>query len=683
MKIGIGIDTGGTCTDAVIYRFEDRKVLAWAKTATTKDDLAKGIAEALGQLPKEDVSQAEVIALSTTLATNACVENKGGRAKLIFFGVNPGNVIRTGSEYGLSTRDGTLIFVESKTMPDGQLVKAPDWEDFQKRIKEELQGCDAVGIVEMFAKKSGAKLEKNARRLIQENFDIPVVCGHELFAESNIIKRGASTLLNGRLISLIEEFVGAVKKALIKLDIQAPIVIVRSDGSLMSEDFAKAHPVETLLCGPVASVMGAVTLTDEQNCIVVDIGGTTTDIAFVKHGIPQKAEDGVHIGGWNTFVKGLFVDTFGLGGDSGVVLGEENQILIQEEKVIPICMAASAFPQLKKFLIDEEKNRKLSFSQREEVYYCIKDIGESKAYSKEEIAAANILRHWPMSLREAERNLDCLLSRRHIERLLREGIILRCGVTATDAMHAAGDFVKYDAEASKLALGRLAQIKGYTLEQLCQEIYDAVKEKLYSNLVRIMLEDSYPDLKKVGIGPQLAHLIGKTYEEKGGGESGLQTQFSTSLALVSVGAPTHLFLPDVGKRLGSKVVTPENAQVANAIGAIVGNVCAKVIVEVRLNSQDGSYTIFGQGERSLSTNLEEAKSLARDLAEKKAYDEAIARGASQKIKIKLDAKEDLITTDFGPVFMGYKVSAVAIGEMLLEKKEKDHEKRTTDPEDEI
>lgn len=683
MKIGIGIDTGGTCTDAVIYRFEDGKVLAWAKTATTKEDLSKGIAEALGQLPKEDVSQAEVIALSTTLATNACVENKGGRAKLIFFGVNPENVIRTGREYGLSTRDGSLIFVESKTMPNGQLAKAPDWEGFQKTIKEELQGCDAVGIVEMFAKKSGAKLEKKARKLIQESFDIPVVCGHELFAESNIIKRGAGTLLNGRLISLIEEFIGAVKKALTELDIHAPLVIVRSDGSLMSEEFAKAHPVETLLSGPVASVMGAVTLTDEQNCIVVDIGGTTTDIAFVKQGVPQKAEDGVHIGSWNTFVKGLFVDTFGLGGDSGIVLGEENQVLIQEEKVIPICMAASAFPQLKKNLIEEQKSRKRSFSPKEEVYYCIKDIGESKAYSKEEIAAANILRRGPMSLKEAERNLDCQLAHRHIERLLQEGILLRCGVTATDAMHAAGDFVKYDAEASRLALGRLARIKGYTLEQLCQEIYDAVKEKLYGNLVRILLEDSYPDLKKVGIGQQLSHLIGRTYEEKGRGERILQTQFSTSLALISVGAPTHLFLPDVGKRLGAKVVTPENAPVANAIGAIVGNVCAKVILEVRLNSQDGSYTIFGQGERRLSTNLEEAKSLAKALAEKKAFDEAVARGAEQKVEVKLEEKEDVVTTDFGPVFMGYKVSAVAIGEMLLEKKEKDYEKRTTDPGDEI
>ena len=86
MKIGIGIDTGGTCTDAVIYQFDQKQILASAKTATTKEDLAEGIGNVLDLLPSDLIRQAEVIALSTTLATNACVENKGGRAKLVFFG---------------------------------------------------------------------------------------------------------------------------------------------------------------------------------------------------------------------------------------------------------------------------------------------------------------------------------------------------------------------------------------------------------------------------------------------------------------------------------------------------------------------------------------------------------------------------------------------------------------------
>ena len=128
------------------------------------------------------------------------------------------------------------------------------------------------------------------------------------------------------------------------MDFHIPFVIVRSDGSLMNEEFAREHPIETLLCGPVASVMGAGELTEEQNSIVVDIGGTTTDIAFVKNGTPQTVENGVRIGKWNTFVKGLFVDTFALGGDSGVVLDAENRICLEDEKVMPVCMASHFFP---------------------------------------------------------------------------------------------------------------------------------------------------------------------------------------------------------------------------------------------------------------------------------------------------------------------------------------------------
>src|SRR5690606_30033303 len=106
-----------------------------------------------------------------------------------------------------------------------------------------------------------------------------------------------------------------IKKSLAARGVKAPLVIVRSDGSLMSEEFSKVRPVETLLCGPAASVMGGIEITQEQNCLIVDMGGTTTDIAIVKNGVPVKAEEGISIGNWRTFVKGVYIETFGLGGD--------------------------------------------------------------------------------------------------------------------------------------------------------------------------------------------------------------------------------------------------------------------------------------------------------------------------------------------------------------------------------
>ena len=114
----------------------------------------------------------------------------------------------------------------------------------------------------------------------------------------------------------------------------------------MSEEFARLYPVETLLCGPVASVMGAGELTREQNALIVDMGGTTTDIAFVQDGIPRRAETGVHIGGWDTFVKGLFVDTFGLGGDSLITVNESGRMVLSGERAIPLCMTADRYPEI-------------------------------------------------------------------------------------------------------------------------------------------------------------------------------------------------------------------------------------------------------------------------------------------------------------------------------------------------
>lgn len=162
MPIGIGIDTGGTCTDAVVYDRERKRILASAKAPTTKENLSVGIGAALDQLPKELVSEAEIIALSTTLATNACVENKGGRAKLIFFGVQKENVQRVGKEYGL-TADETLLFVPSRTRPNGEITDPPNWEAFTRSLPDFLRDAAAVGVVELYAHKTGGVLEKRLR----------------------------------------------------------------------------------------------------------------------------------------------------------------------------------------------------------------------------------------------------------------------------------------------------------------------------------------------------------------------------------------------------------------------------------------------------------------------------------------------------------------------------------------
>lgn len=665
MKIGIGIDTGGTCTDAVIYNFEKREILAYAKTHTTKDDLSRGIYRVLDKLPRDLVEQADVVALSTTLATNACVENKGGRAKLLMFGIDPATVKSVGEEYGLSI-DDSLCFIDSKTKPSGEIVNEPDWDDFIGRLNDRFGTCDALGLVEMYAKKTGARLEKHAQKIINNDLGIPAVCGHELFSENNIVKRGASVLLNARLIPVIENFLDAVKKALKEHGIKAPFVIVRSDGSLMTEKFTATHPVETLLCGPVSSVMGAVELTDEKNCMIIDIGGTTTDIAFVKNGTPQRVKSGVRIGKWNTFVKGLFVDTFGLGGDSGVVI-KNKEVALEDEKIMPLCMAAHRYPKLLAYLQKEDSIGLLIGSQQKDIYLGIKNISDNNAYTENEKRYAAALFKCPQSLETLSSNMGDVVLKSHLERLIREGIIIRCGITPTDVMHIKGDFIKYSRDASVYGVNIMARIMRITPDELCEQIYDEVKRKLYFNILRIMIEDTYPQIKEKGIGEQLEILINDSYKRAKSGENNtfLGFGFSTPASLVGVGAPTHIFLKDVGKLLGTKVVTSEYSKVANALGAVVGKVSVSVSIEVAYNKELNCYTVFGRGERHNIDNLDEAKKAAIDIASKRALEEAINRGSDDNTTISLETNEDIVDTDFGSLYMGYKVTATASGNLKL------------------
>ena len=667
MKIGIGIDTGGTCTDAVIYNFEEKKILAYAKSPTTKEDLSVGISHSLEKLPRDLLNRAEVIALSTTLATNACVEGKGGRAKLAFFSVNRGTVFETGREYGLPL-DESLVFVDSKTRINGLIETPPDWTAFKEKTLPKFADCDAAGVVELFAQKTGAELEKKAAGLIGDAYGIPIVCGHELFTELNIVKRGASTLLNARLISIIKEFTAAVKRSMKKLEINIPFVIVRSDGSLMTEKFAQLRPIETLLCGPVASVMGAVELTSEPNCVVVDIGGTTTDISFVKNGVPKRTEDGVKIGSWSTFVKGLFVDTFGLGGDSGVILTENGSVGLAAEKVMPLCMAAEKYPHLLKILhrIDDRRVRAESF--KNEIYLGIKDISDSDNYKPDEKAIAEKLYHSPLSIEELGKELGAAVLQSQLQRLISEGVIIRCGLTPTDVMHVKGDFTEYNIEAAVLGVRILARIVRVTPDEMGDLVYDAFKRKLYCNIVRILIEDADPEIRKTGPGPQLERLINNAYDQAKSGKpvSFMGIGFRTPAVLVGVGAPTHIFLGDVGKLLQTKVVSSEYSKVANALGAIVGNICAKVTMEVAFDPEDASYIVYGAGERLCIEELDEAKETARAIAEEKARKEANERGANPEIDVEFTEEENIIDTNFGTLYLGYRVTATAAGELNLE-----------------
>ncbi len=681
MRLGIGIDTGGTYTDAVIYDFTEKKVLSSSKALTTREDLSIGISGALEGLDKGLLAKAEVAALSTTLATNACVEGKGGRAKLLLIGVDDATLARVGRSYGLSSPDELLCFSGSGSF-DGKILPKPDWESIVSEAKERLKDADGLGIVELYAMNNGAVAEREAKRRLFEALDIPIVCGSELFSGLNSLQRGSGTLLNARLVPIIRDFLNAVKRSFVSLGIKAPIAIVRSDGSLMSEEFSRLRPVETVLCGPAASIMGGMALAGRKDSVIVDMGGTTTDISLVKNARPVRAPDGVSIGGWKTFVQGVLIDTFGLGGDSAI-RPEGHGFRLYPDRVIPLSLLAKRHPCVKDELSALLNSSPGHTKPLHEYYTLVRDIENKPGWTDAEKALCGTLKskNKPLSLREAAEAAGTDIYKLDFGRLEAEGVVLRAGLTPTDIMHIRGDFTAYDAEAAELGASFVLRCMGRDdsgpdeLQRFCGEVYNRIKKTLYQNIVRILLQDKYPRLRREGLGAQLEGLIASSWDEFASGRSNISNgfvfdcSFRASACLVGIGAPIHLFLPDVAKALGADCVIPENAGVANAVGAVVGNIAATAVVEVRPNHTPGGikgYFVSSSEENIHVSSREAAVSLARETARVLARREAEKRGAAGEITVELEEENFWGSASRGRTLdLGARVTATAIGGAAL------------------
>ena len=664
MKLGIGIDTGGTYTDAVVYDFENKTILSSAKALTTKNDLTVGILNAIDGLPIDLLKKAEVVSLSTTLATNACVEDRSGRAKLIFFGGERGVIDKYGRACGLPPSK-EMVLLDGATDFSGQMERKIDWEKFEEAISSGFDALDGVGIVEMNATRNGAATEKEAKGRFQMKYDIPVICGHELFSELNVLKRGASTLLNAGLFPVIRSFLASVKTALKERNIEPrALVIVRSDGSLMSEEFASMHPVETLICGPAASAIGCARLTGAKNSIVVDMGGTTTDIAFIEDGMPVTVTSGVSIGKWKTFVNGLYVKTFGLGGDSAVHY-QGKALQLEEYRVVPLCVAAAQYPVVTENLRNLEKRIHTRFLY--EHLLPGRPMTPGVEYTEEEKILCAALQNGALSISEAAAAVGKDVYTLKVDRLIHDGIVQLSGFTPTDAMHIKGDFERFDTEASRLGAEFIAVNLGISAEEICDLVYDAVKKKMYTELVKAMLENKYADYMKNGVNRDVERFISDSYEESKRGEKTLfSAAFTTKYTLSGAGAPIRVFLPDVAKLLGTQAVIPESYSVANALGAIIGGVHANYSIEIepRDNEQGKSgYMVYGRKETKFFLKLDEAIDAAETEVEAAVKEKAAARGAKGEITVSTEVHTRETVARGLPVYIGTTVTAHAAGAM--------------------
>lgn len=669
--IGIGIDTGGTYTDAVVYDMEKKEVLCSGKALTTKSKLEIGIAAALDTLNQEYVKQAQMLALSTTLATNACVEDKGGRAKLLMIGTDPQmmeQLTDVYASYGFRDME-QLAVLDAKPEKIFREPKDPDWEELKRRIPEEFAQCKAMGVVQVFPQANGGRFEKEAKQVLEGEMGIPVTTAYDMFDEVDVLKRGAGTLLNARLIPLIAEFLQAVKNVMRDRNLNMPIAIVRSDGSLMSETLAKECPVETLLSGPAASVVGGSVMAHEDDAVIVDMGGTTTDVAIIRDKRPVTARQGISIGKWKTMVKGLYVDTFGLGGDSAVRFKNE-KLFIDTRRVIPISLLAKEYPQVTGKLERLAAQKRSHTRMLHEFYVLQKEIEDAAGYTPEEQKLCKMLEDEPLMGEELAAKLDTDIYMLHTERLEEEGIVIKSGLTPTDMMVVKGDFAIYDPEAARHAIACLAQNVVETEEEIPDRVYDLVEKKMYCNIVRILLQQKYPKKEKVTGQESIEKFIEWSYKDAKSKRKDvwMSTAITTKLPIVGVGAPIHVFLPRVAKLLGTRAVIRENAAVANALGAIASQIVTKVQTRVKAEykgTQLMGYSVYEDGQLRMFEEYKEAEKFAAKMTKRQVVEKARRQGASANPKVRVSVEKIRNDAIGAGIFFESVVEAIATDEFRI------------------
>ena len=349
MHIALGIDTGGTYTDAVLVNHDDGTVLAGAKALTTRHNLAEGIAAALTALLQSpaarEISPHDIglASISTTLATNTLAEGHSGAVTLFLIGYDEGLMKQYGFSGQLSTDD--IVYIQGGHNDRGEEVAPLDLALVASEVEKRMGKTEAFAVSGYFSVRNPAH-ELQVRDLIAKHSDCPVSCGHQLSSRLNAVRRATTTALNAHLILPLGDLIRSVRQTLTEMGIAAPLMVVKGDGSLIRADIALERPIETILSGPAASVVGAWHLAGRRNVWVVDVGGTTTDIAALSDGAPRLSREGAQVAGWRTMVEAIDVHTTGLGGDSHVRADSDGELLIGPRRVIPISLLASQYPEV-------------------------------------------------------------------------------------------------------------------------------------------------------------------------------------------------------------------------------------------------------------------------------------------------------------------------------------------------
>ncbi|MCY1128124.1 hydantoinase/oxoprolinase family protein [Frigidibacter sp. RF13] len=572
----LGVDTGGTYTDAVVLDEGADRVVASAKSLTTRPDLALGVGRAIdAAVEKAGVAPGDIamVSLSTTLATNALVEGQGGRVALIFVGFDEAELGRAGLIEAM--KGDPVVMVAGGHNHGGGEVRPLDLARVEAEVARLAPEVTGFAVASAFATRNPAH-ENAAREAIRRIAHLPVTCSHELSAGLNGPRRALTAVLNARLIGMIDRLISACEHHMTVIGIKAPLMVVRGDGALVSANLARERPIETILSGPAASIAGASWLTGERNALVSDIGGTTTDVCLLKDGKPAIDPEGARVGAFRTMVEAVAMRTTGLGGDSEVHLleGLETGLRLGPRRLMPVALAARDYPDLVHAALDQWLTMDAIGEHDGRFAVPLWHVAPPPGLGPREEAVAARLMAGPLRVADAVRTR---LELPALMKLVARGAVMIAGVTPSDASHVLSRLDSWDSEAARKAVTLMARRRNGRGDRIA-----AGPEALASQIIAQLERQTEDCLLEAAFGeddrdwgrdtPEALARHGLTLAGLDRHQGVVRVNLSLGVPVIGLGASAPSYYPPLGPRLGTRIILPEHAGVANAIGAVVGQV---------------------------------------------------------------------------------------------------------------
>ncbi|WP_292486485.1 hydantoinase/oxoprolinase family protein [Methanohalobium sp.] len=620
MQYSLGVDAGGTYTDSVILRNTDGAVVSANKALTTYPDLLEGIKNSIDGLDQSYLEDINIVSVSTTLATNTILEKTGYPVGLILIG-NYDVPANTDIDYYTVVQGGhDTKGLEVATLDEEKV------EEFVNKVKDKVS---AFAISSYFSVRNPDH-ELRIKEIVNNLTDYSVVCGHELSQDLGAYERGVTAYLNAQLIPIANRFIQSIISETERRGIDARLLMLKCDGSVVGINEALEKPIESIFSGPAASLVGAAYLENLDSCAVIDLGGTSTDVSLMENGLPELTETGAVVGGWQTKVKALRMETSAMGGDSHIWVRNQN-VNIGPRRVIPLCVAAEKYPgfidKLKKARVPSR--RQLTENIQPTKFYIKTGEEPINLSDAEQRILERIEKSEPASLNEIF--WESSASDMYLNILVQKRLVQAVGFTPTDALHVLGEYEDWNVNASNMGAAMLTKFtNNMGVEELCNHVKNEVTLNMSLNLMSYVLKGvDKQEIDKILRGDYLTH-------------------FKLDVPVVLIGAPSRVYQDKITNIIDADVRLPSYAEVGNAVGALVGKGIKRIEIMLKsvYSKSKKRIVVFYPGGREEFPLYEDAFEYAKNLGHRMMMDYMTEAGLD-KGNVKVDMHRNDITIHEG------------------------------------